>query len=104
MKIDIERARRCEGRRQGAIRIAAESDGHREDAGDLHAAGAKVEHSTATVLVPRGLVVVWSVGRMRGVPEADQVHRVLDGFARAREEHEKKHECGDTANPAHGGA
>ena len=60
-----------------------------------------MERSAAAVLGPRRLVLIGSPRGVRGVPEADQVHRVLHGFARAREEHEKKYECGKSANPTH---
>jgi len=61
-----------------------------------------VEHPATTVLGSRRLVLVGSPCCVRGVPEANQVHRVLDSFACAREEHEEEDECGDAADPAHG--
>lgn len=102
MEIDVERPRRGGDGREGAIGAVTQSSGHREDTRDLRAAGAEVKHPATTVLGSRRFVLVGSSGGVSGVPEANQVHRVLDGFARAREEHEKKHECGDAANPAHG--
>ena len=102
LRIDIERARRAGGGRQSAIGAGTQSSGHREDTRDLRAAGTEVKHPATTVLRSRRLVLVGSPGCVRGVPEANQMRRVLDGFACAREEHEEKDECGDAADPAHG--
>ncbi len=61
-----------------------------------------MEHPATSVLGSRRLVLIGGVRCMRGVPEADQMHRILDRFARAREEHEKKQERGEATNPPHG--
>lgn len=61
-----------------------------------------MERSVAAVLRPGGPVPVSGARRVRRMAEADEVHRVLDRLARAREEREQKHDRGESADPAHG--
>lgn len=61
-----------------------------------------MERPGAAVLSSRGLVLVGGPDRVRAVSEADEMRRVLDGFARARGEREEKHEGGEATEPDHG--
>lgn len=61
-----------------------------------------MERPSATVLAPRRLVAIGSAIGVCNVPEADEVHRVFDGFAGAGEEREQKQERGEAAGEGHG--
>ena len=58
-----------------------------------------MEHPATSVLGSRRLVLIGGPRCMRGVPETDQMHRILDRFARTREEHEKKQRSRKKAKP-----
>ena len=62
---------------------------------------AEVERPCAAVFAARRLVPVRGAAGMRRVALSDEMHHVLQGFARAREDDEERQYCRDAAEPNH---
>ncbi len=62
---------------------------------------AKVKRPAAAVLPTWRLVTVRGAAGMRRVPLSDDMHNVLEGFARARQDDEERQDGSDAADPIH---
>ena len=62
---------------------------------------AKVKRPAAAVLPTWRLVTVRGAAGMRRVPLSDDMHNVLEGFARARHDDDERQDSSDAADPIH---
>lgn len=92
-----ERAGRCD---PSGLDLLDVPDGA-QHGGCRGAAVAEVERPCAAVFAARRLVPVRGAAGMRRVALSDEMHHVLQGFARAREDDEERQDSGDAAEPNH---
>jgi len=62
---------------------------------------AKVKRPATAVLPTWRLVTVRGAAGMRRVPLSDDMHNVLEGFARARQDDDERQDSSDAAEPNH---
>lgn len=61
----------------------------------------EVKRPAAAVLSPWSLVTVRGAASVRRVPLSDDMHNVLESFARARDDDEERKDSSDAADPNH---